>query len=268
MPQIHDDEERSGAQMIQRCAALLKLVTARNRDGLRLVDLHQAAGLARPTTHRILQALVAERLLRQDERSKRYHLGALIYEMGLAATSPYDLRDVCQPFLQSLAADTGDTVFLTIRSGFDSVCAGRAEGAYPIKAYVTDVGRHRPLNIGAGALAFLSGLSDDEIERIYQVNRERIAGAYPGFRERVMWESIRHARSHGYLVNEVIEVEGIRSIAMPVVGAHGAPVGGISVSTLKKRLTGSLLSRKVEMLRAAVEGVEAKLRSEGGGATG
>jgi DNA-binding IclR family transcriptional regulator len=256
------EDSRTGTQMVHRCAALLKLITAENRRGMRLVDLYQASGLTRPTTHRILQALVTERIVRQDERSKKYHLGSLIYEMGLAAASSFDLRDVCQPFLQRVAAETGDTVFLTIRSGFDGVCAGRAEGAYPIKAFVLDVGRHRPLNIGAGSVAFLSGLQDDEIERIYQVNKKRIARDYPTFDVKSMWARIEHARNEGYLVNEVLEVPGIRAVAMPIFGPHGAPVGALSVSALKKRLSGNYLREKVAVLAKATEEIKARLHPE------
>jgi DNA-binding IclR family transcriptional regulator len=261
----YDDAEdgRTGTQTIQRCATLLKLITAYNRTGMRLVDLYKAAGLTRPTTHRILQALVAERIIRQNERSKKYHLGSLVYEMGWAAASPFDLRDVCQPFLQHVAAATGDTVFLTLRSGFDGVCAGRAEGAYPIKAFVLDVGRRRPLNIGGGAVALLSGLRDDEIERIYQVNSKRIASDYPAFAKNAMWERIEHVRRKGYLINEVLEVQGIRSLAMPIVGPHGGPVGALSVSALKKRLSGTCLREKVEVLGNAVHEIQAKLQTEG-----
>ena len=256
------EESRSGTQMVQRCATLLKLITADNRKGLRLVELYQRSGLTRPTTHRILQALVSERLISQDEKSKKYHLGSLAYEMGLAAAMSFDLRDVCQPFLEHIAVATGDTAFLTIRSGFDGVCAGRAEGAYPIKAFVLDVGRHRPLNIGGGAVAFLSGLQDDEIERIYLANSKRIARDYPGFDLKTMWERIEHVRTKGYFIDEVLEIQDIRALALPIFGPHGIPVGGLSISALKKRLSGNFLREKLQVLTEASQAIEAKLRNE------
>jgi glutamate-1-semialdehyde 2,1-aminomutase len=40
------------------------------------------------------------------------------------------MRDLCHAQLQQIAQCTGDTVFLTIRAGFDGVCIDRAEGAY------------------------------------------------------------------------------------------------------------------------------------------
>ena len=86
----------SGSQVVQRVALLMRLVAAGQRSGLRLADLHRAASLERPTVHRLLQALVGERLLRQDGASRRYFLGPAMYEMGLAASPQLALRDICQ----------------------------------------------------------------------------------------------------------------------------------------------------------------------------
>ncbi|AWB32712.1 IclR family transcriptional regulator [Orrella marina] len=251
---------RSGTQTIQRCALLLRLITTHNRAGMRLIDLYRGAGLTRPTTHRILQALVAEGLVRQDENNRRYYLGSLVYEMGVAAAPPLDLRDICQPMLQRVAQETGDTVFLTIRSGLDGVCIGRAEGAFPIKAFVLDIGRRRPLNIGGGALAILSALPDDEIERIWSANRARIEQNYPTFSLEKMWKQINNSRVDGYLINEVVEVDGIRSMATPIIGTMSRPVGALSISALRERLSGPNIADKVSSLQNAVATIQSRLK--------
>jgi len=255
-------KDRTGTQAIQRCAALLRLITTFNRNGMRLVDLYSNAGLTRPTAHRLLQALVAEGFVRQDDRSKRYFLGSLTYEMGVAAAAPYtyDLRDTCVPYLRQVADATGDTVFLTVRSGLDGVCIARAEGAFPIKVFVLDVGRRRPLNIGGGAAAILSALPDDEIRRICLANKERTERDYPRYDWDELQRRIARAREQGYLENEVLEVESVRSIAVPILDPHGRPLGAVSISALSSRLRGQALADKVGELQRAVRAIEAKLR--------
>lgn len=263
MATTEPNSDRTGTQAIQRCGALLRLITTYNRNGMRLVDLYRSTAITRPTAHRLLQALVAEGFVRQDERSKRYFLGSLTYEMGVAAAAPYtyDLRDTCHPYLREVADATGDTVFLSIRSGFDGVCIARTEGAFPIKVFVLDVGRRRPLNIGAGALAILSALPDDEIHRISQANHERLVRDYPGFDADLMWRRIVQARKQRYLENSVLEVEAVSSIAIPILDPHDRPVGAISVSALKNRLIGAALSEKVRVLQDAVDAIQVKLRA-------
>lgn len=262
MTESDQRQDRSGTQAIQRCAALLRLITTYNRNGMRLVDLYRSTGLTRPTAHRLLQALVAEGFVRQDER-KRYFLGSLTYEMGVAAAAPhtYDLRDICQSHLREVADATGDTVFLTIRSGFDGVCIARVEGAFPIKVFVLDVGRRRPLNIGAGALAILAQLPDDEIQRIYLANRERLQRDYPRFDAELMWRQIGLSRKQGYLENSVLEVDAVSSIAVAIMDPHGRPAGAISISALHDRLRGHALHEKVKVIQTAVSAIQEKLRS-------
>src|SRR6218665_2093181 len=143
MPIREDDPQPArvaGSQVVQRIALLMRLVAAGQGSGLRLADLYRAADLERPTVHRLLQSLVAERLLRQDSHTHRYFLGPAMYEMGLAASPTLAL---------------GDIVFLTERSGLDGVCTDRAEGDAPIKVYVLEIGRRRPLTVGGGSAAIL-----------------------------------------------------------------------------------------------------------------
>lgn len=227
----------SGTQTIQRAASLLRLLAAQNRTGLRLVDLYQKADLERSTTHRILQGLVAEQLVAQHPRSKRYFLGTRVYEMGLAAAPSFNLRDLCHPHIQTLAEVTGDTVFLVARAGFEGVCIDRVEGSFPIRVFVMDVGRRRPLNIGAANIAMLSTLPDTEIERVCLVNQATIEERYPAYRDEGLWEKIHHQRQNGYVVNTVLEVARAKSVSVPVRTSFESSASvAISISAVEERL--------------------------------
>src|SRR5690606_15345907 len=82
------DASTPGAQTVERAVALLRLVAAHGPLGARLLDLAAESGIQRPTVHRLLRQLQKDRLLTQDALTKRYHLGVLLYELGLAAPSP------------------------------------------------------------------------------------------------------------------------------------------------------------------------------------
>jgi DNA-binding IclR family transcriptional regulator len=250
----------AGTQTLQRAAALLRLITSHNRQGMRLVELYRRVGIERPTAHRILRGLIAERLVRRDDISKRYFLGPLVYEMGLAATPRVALRDIFTPYLQKLADQTGDTVFMTVRSGFDGVCVARAEGAYPIRTLVLDVGRHRPLNVGAGGLALLATLTDDEVRRICQVNTNRTLRKNPRFHESALRAEILATRHRGYSINKVMDSPCVLSVGNVVCYPDGGPAAAICVCTLASRLDGERMERAVQYLAEAVRNIEAELR--------
>jgi DNA-binding IclR family transcriptional regulator len=250
---------KSGTQVVQRVAALLRSVSARNRLGARLIDLCTEVNIERPTAHRILQGLVSEGLIRQDETSKRYFLGSMIYEMGLAASPRTNMRDLCHAHLQQIAQTTGDTVFLTTRAGFDGVCIDRAEGAFPIKVFVLEVGRRRPLNIGGGALAILSFLDDNEIERILSINKERCAERYPNYSEAEVRKIIARARARGFVISDVVELPGVRTIAFPIFDKNNNPVAAISVATLSQRMDKGRSDLAISCITKAIEQIQPTL---------
>ncbi len=251
-----------GSQVVQRVALLLRLVAAGQRSGLRLADLHRAAGLERPTVHRLLQALVGERLLRQNSENRRYFLGPAMYEMGLAASPQLALRDICHPHLQRIAQFTGDTVFLTERSGLDGVCTDRAEGNAPIKAYVLEIGKRRPLTVGGGATAMLSAMDDVELDRICRANLDRTVKKFPRYSEPTLRRSIARARGRGFVVSRVLEIPDVRTVAVPIRDTNGAPVAAISVSTVATRLDDDRADEIGAVVRRAVEAIEASLADQ------
>lgn len=252
----------SGSQVVQRVALLMRLVAAGQRSGLRLADLHRAAGLERPTVHRLLQALVGERLLRQDGASRRYFLGPAMYEMGLAASPQLALRDLCHPHLQRIAQLTGDTVFLTERSGLDGVCTDRAEGNAPIKAYVLEIGKRRPLTVGGGATAILSAMDDVEVDRICRANLDRTLKKFPRYSEPTLRRAIARARARGFVLSRVLEIPDVRTVAVPIRDSGGAPVAAISVSTVASRLDDGRADEIGALVRRAVEAIEAALANQ------
>lgn len=257
-----------GSQVVQRVALLMRLVAAGQRSGLRLADLHRAADLERPTAHRLLQALVAERLLRQESESRRYFLGPAMYEMGLAASPQLALRDICHPHLERIAQMTGDTVFLTERSGLDGVCTDRAEGNAPIKAYVLEVGKRRPLLVGGGATAILSAMDDVELDRVCRANLERTLKRFPRYSEAVLRRSVARARTRGFVVSKVLELPDVRTVAVAIREPGGAPVAAISVSSVVTRMNDERAEEVAGLLRRAIDAIETALANRNAAAAG
>jgi DNA-binding IclR family transcriptional regulator len=149
-PPQSTDPAVSGTQSIERAVTVLRVLASRGRHGMPLAEIARHASLNRPTVHRILKCLCAQGATARDPDSRRYYLGQLVFELGLAASPQFTLNELCRPALLRLADRTGDTVFLTLRSGYDAVCIDRREGSFPIRALVLDVGTRRPLGVGAG----------------------------------------------------------------------------------------------------------------------
>ncbi|HSH90889.1 MAG TPA: IclR family transcriptional regulator [Ramlibacter sp.] len=238
----------AGTQSIQRVVMILRELAARNREGARLADLVSSLDLEQPTVHRMLKSLIAESLAIQDPDTKRYYLGQAIYELGLAASQRFDLRAQCEPILSSLAAQTRDTTFLTVRSGDESVCLDRREGDSPIKVFTLAIGDRRPLGVGAGSMALLSAYPEPEIRRVISANSNRLA-SFGEKRPAALLAQVLEAKERGYSVRDLPGYEGIRAIGMAVLDSKQQPIAALSISTLVGRLTGKEFDNRYRLMR-------------------
>ncbi len=233
---VADGSARDGTQSIRRTVRLLRELLELNRRGASASELSTRAGLDRSTGRRMLQCLVDEGLLAFDDETRRYHFAHLAYDIGLAASERLDLPQLCKPALARIADDTGDTVFLMIRSGDEAVCADRAAGAYPIKTFIVEVGTRRPLGVGAGSLAMLSALPDDVAELVIAHNAPRI-GAYGDMTVEQLRAMMHKVRQQGHVVMDVVDVPGARTVGVAITTGTGRPVAALSVAAIAMRMT-------------------------------
>jgi len=250
---------RDGTQSIRRTICLLRELIGSNRRGSSSSELAARTGLDRSTARRILQCLVGEDLLAFDADTRRYHFGHLAYDMGLAASERLDLPQICKPALARIADDTGDTVFLMIRSGDEAVCADRAVGSYPIQTLIVDVGTRRPLGIGAGSLAILSALPDDVAELVLKHNTPRI-GVYDGTTVEQLRAMMQATRQRGHVAMDVVEVPGARTVGVAIATGTGRPVAALSVASISIRMTPERESDLLAILRREAKEIELLLK--------
>ncbi|WP_454691297.1 IclR family transcriptional regulator [Achromobacter aloeverae] len=245
-PSVPPAAAPSGTQGVARVVTLLKLLAQHRDPGLRFVDVARLCGLEQPTAHRMLKALEREEMVARDPVTRRYRLGPLVFELGLAAAGDFNLVDVCRPSLRRLADATGDTAFLFIRRGHDAVCIDRIQGHYPIQTPVVIVGSRQPLGVNAGGLAILQALSEEEVAEAVAAVSARL-GAYGEFDELDLRQAVVEARKRGYAAIGEKAVPGVTAIGLPVRNAYGAPAAALTIAATSNRMTAK---RQQEILPA------------------
>ena len=253
----------SDAGSLKRGVVLLKLLATAGRRGLALTELASKAQLPHPSAHRVLAQLIAENLAVHDPQTRRYRLGPLAFELGVAGSTMHDIRDLCEGAMNSLAKETGDTVYLVVRSGFDAVCMHRREGEFPIRALVLEVGSRRPLGVGAGGLAILSAI--DEEERLEII--ERVApnlGAFGKLTAQDLAEACIQTRAEGAAVIQNRVSLGVRAVGVAFRNSMSHAVGALSVAALTQRLNQRRTQQISEMLHRATRDVEVLMRKRSG----
>jgi DNA-binding IclR family transcriptional regulator len=252
-----------GTQSIQRAAFLLRLIAANNKAGLRLVDLVRHSGLEQPTVHRMLKAMIAENMVIQRVENRRYFLGPILFELGLAAEQHYGLREICQSSLVRIAEKTGDTVFLTVRRGREAVCIDRKDGAFPVKVFTLNVGDRRALGVGAGGLAILAELPEVDAEQVIEGN-SKILGLVGGLNAKEMKQRVAQARRQGYGIHDVLNVSGVKAVGVAIKNAEGDPFAALSISAVATRIANQRIEELVVLLRKEASVIEKMMNRQGG----
>ncbi|THJ31366.1 IclR family transcriptional regulator [Lampropedia aestuarii] len=200
----------SGAQSLRRALMVLRMLGQNQEEGLTLVQVIERVGLERSTVHRLLTCLVEEGFVERQEKGKVYRLGIDAVQLGTAGLRRMPLIDKYDALLQRLARISGDTVFFVIRQGDFCLCLQRQEGHFPVRVFTTNVGEKRLLGIGAGGLALMATLPDEEIAALVQRHAKNYAQM--GFSLADMMVAVRETRQAGYsrIVDTITEgVSGV-----------------------------------------------------------
>src|SRR5215510_10050359 len=167
--------QTSGAQSVDRTLSLLTMVGRHAERGVSLSGLVTESGLSKPTVRWLLLALMRAGLIEQSEGDRRYYLGEEAYVLGSLASRRFGLLQLAMDSLQRLSKATEDTSFLSVRRGTFAICLYREEGSYPIRTHALQAGFQHPLGAGAGSLAILAALPDEEVAAILRENAKVLA---------------------------------------------------------------------------------------------
>lgn len=258
------DEAPAGAQTVRRAVALLRLVACGQERGVRLIDLVRMSGLNRPTVHRLLKALMQEGAIEQDPETRRYLIGQEITLLGLARTRRFPLLTLADPYLIELAQQVGDTVFLSIRHGHDSICIGRRTGHHPIQVLSIEVGVRRPLGIGVSGVALLASLPEKESEALVADNAARLAVL--GEKPQDILARVAVARASGIAHAPVGLMPGTSAVAVPLPGPDGTALGAVTVTAMATRLMEDRFAGVVGQMSQAALAIARRYRERYGAA--
>ena len=237
-------EDGTGTQSLDRAMALLRIVAGRSGRGIRLVEAVAQSGLSKPTTHRLLQALERNGFVYQDTAEKAYHLGPEALVIGTLAAERFGIHRVALPSLHRLAAATEDSCFLSVRRDTHVVCLHRVEGPFPIRSHVLQAGDRHPLGVGAGSLAILAAMTEEEAEAAIERNMAEMAARYGEFTPGVLRAEVRRARECGYALNEGRLQAGSWGLGVAVLDRNGRCEGALSIAAIESRLA---LPRREQM---------------------
>jgi DNA-binding IclR family transcriptional regulator len=237
-----------GAQSIARAGILLRTLSTFGAAGSTLMEISTLTGLSKPTAHRMLSALVEQRLAERPPGTRRYRLGPDIYAFGIGIHGCYDVQRLARGSLDRIATEAGVTVYLGVRSGFDMLCIDKVEGSAEKLPLLLGVNERWPLGIGSFSLAMLAFLPEREIDEVIAFNQKRVKDedtlTYAN-----MEASILKTRRNGYARRSMRSHRGIAGVAAPVFDGRKYPIASLCAVSAASRMNGSFLASVAQKLK-------------------
>lgn len=249
----------SGVQTLDRSMQLVELVAAAGPDGMTAAQLEEASGFSIAAVYRLTQALRRLGLLRQVRNRGPFLLGHQLIIWGNAAGQSQFIRRAARESLRALVNRFDDSFFLFVPDGFKVLCLDIQDGSDPCRSYARDVGSRILHGLGQASIAILSGLGDEERERILQQNLTALQRQHG-----ITRPEIDQALAMCRRLQITGGVEGcsppeFTGIATPVYDSQGLPIAAISCSVRRSKMTDSHYRALCDALRQQALQVQQKL---------
>jgi DNA-binding IclR family transcriptional regulator len=244
----------AAVQSVDRAVTILELLAREGESSV--TELAAELGVHKSTAFRLLATLETHRLVEQVNDRGRYRLGVGNLRLAGATTARLDVVTEARPLTRQLAADTGETVNITVRSEESALYLDQAAGSSALQSH-NWVGQRIPLHATSNGKVLLSELSEHEFDEALP--------HLPRFTEHTITsperlrDELDGVRRLGYaLAVDELEV-GLTAAAAPIRSAHGDIIASMSISGPTFRLTGERLDEVVPLVVAAALEVSHRL---------
>lgn len=239
---------------VQTLARGLKIVDllADTEAGLTASDLIEQIGIDKSGISRLMKTLVKYGYVDRDDETRRYHLGVHVHDLGQRAGQHAVLRELVQPYLARLRAQTDENAHAAVYSSAQALTIADEPSNQPLRV-VSEVGRRMPLHcsaVGKCLLAFTGHAVPATLPR-YTANTL----TEPAQLER----ALATIRQQAYALDDEELTVGVRGLAVPIRNREGRTVATVGLSGPTVRLTDSSLPRLVEQLQAAASAISQAL---------
>lgn len=249
-----------GLRSVRKAALMLRTLATFSPRGASLAEACGATGLPKATAHRILAALVAERLVERPAGTRLYRLGPELFAFGTSISSLFDFRALASSSLNRISVETGEIALLGIRSGYDALCLDRQEGANTPKDVLIQLMDRWPLGIGVFSQALLAFLPNSEISEILDYNERRLRPKSQFSAEKLS-ESLLTVRREGHVFLTFAALrrsEPKAGIAVPIFDPQRRPIASICIIASERRMRGDARARYLATLAREAEVIARK----------
>jgi IclR family acetate operon transcriptional repressor len=225
---------------------------------LRITEVVSALGVSPATASRLVAMLEAHGYVQKDTKTRGYVVGRRLGQIGYAAVQEYDVGAQVAPWLESLAAETGETAQFGVLQGSTVVFVGCVEGRQQ-QRIASRVGVLLPAHALSTGKMLLATLPPDQLAALYADDRLPRLTRRTIDSRRGLFAEIERVRRSGLAASLGESEDGLFSLAVAVTDALGRARGALSVAAPASRSGERQRSRLARALRTSATEFAARL---------
>jgi DNA-binding IclR family transcriptional regulator len=251
-----DAEPAGRIQVLDKIVALLDHLGEHGEATA--VQLASEIGEPRSTVYRLLDGLRAVGWVEPGSRRGTYRLGLNLFRLGTLVTRRFDERAAARPVMENLHSRTEQTIFLTVRWGFEGVCIERVDGRW-VQNMALQLGGSLPLHVGAGPRVLLAA-ADDEFVASYIAQRPLTRFTQHTITTAgELWSDVAATRTNGFAISDEDDVLGMAAVGAPIRDHEGRITATLSLSGPKPTVLEDERENSLALIREAADEVSRAL---------
>jgi DNA-binding IclR family transcriptional regulator len=214
---------------------VLDMVAAAGKP-VRFSDLLATSIYPKATLYRFLQTLTHQGMLSHDPDRGTYALGVRLVRLAHAAWQQSSLAPLARPYLDDLAAITGETIHLAQMDMGQVLYVDKRNAARPVDMF-SSAGKVGPAYCTGVGKAMMAWLPDDALKTVLSRQSFHRFTPHTYADPAALITELHAIRARGYAFDREEHEPGIICVAVPILTKAGRVIGAISLTSTTQRTT-------------------------------
>ncbi|MFM2388674.1 MAG: hypothetical protein RLZZ437_229 [Pseudomonadota bacterium] len=249
----------TGDGTVGKALDVLDLVAQSGRP-VRFSELLEHRLFPKATLYRFLQTLTNQGMLSYDHDSGHYTLGMRLVRLAHAAWAQSSLAPIARPFVDDLAAATGETVHLAQMDQAQVLYVDKRNATRPIEMY-SQAGKVGPAYCTGVGKAMLAYMPEQALEAALQRQSFHAFTPHTLATPAALRAELLAIRARGYAFDREEHEQGIICVAVPILSRAGQVMGAMSVTSTTQRTSLDALEQQADRIKDCAAAISAAAES-------
>lgn len=219
---------------VAKAFAILDVLASNGDGGTSLKEVSNLLGMSKSTAHRYLTTLEKLAVVERNEKD-HFRLGLKLIKLAGAFLSDHNLRNVSEPLLNEVAAQTQETIHLAVPSINEVVYIAKVDSPHSIRM-ASRIGARMPMYCTSLGKAILAHYPFNRVEEIIHEGMPART-PYTITSAQALRAELERVHAQGFATDDQENEMGVRCVGAPIFDYTTKVIGAISVSGPANRMS-------------------------------